>query len=182
MISHTVVSFDPFEYFFTIGASVGALTSSLIFRQKVRPVLLFFLALFIAYFLTPTAVTLPLWALLDTYTAFIVLLTAIFFKRKLYNLTKGRFSLLLSALIGLEADILFRLFLFVPLGTYNWLYDFSIDFVESVWVISSFITPIQVSVALFTTSLIGGLLLKVSRYLDLVRRCSRLFPIFQLTK
>ena len=162
MISHTVVFVDPYEYFFTIGAPVGALISSLVFRQKLHQVLPYYVVLLAAYFLTPAAWNLPLWALWDTYTAFIVLITIVFFKKKLYNTAKGWLPLAFSALIGLEADILFRIFLFVPLGTYNWLYGFSLDFVRSIWVFSAFITPIQVGMALFTTSLAGAILLKAT--------------------
>ena len=162
MISHTVVLVDPYEYFFTIGAPAGAIISSLVFRQKLRPVFACYVTLLAAYFLTPAAWNLPLWALWDTYTAFIVLIAIVFFKRKLYSMAKGRLSLAFSALIGLEADILFRIFLFVPLGTYNWLYGFSIDFVRTVWVVSAFVTPVQVGIALLTTSLAGTILLKVA--------------------
>lgn len=163
MISHTVVFVDPYEYFFTIGAPVGVIISSLVFRQKLKPVLLYYVAMLTAYFLTPAAWNLPLWALWDTYTAFIVLITIVLFKRKLYNMAKRRLPLIFSALIGLEADILFRIILFVPLGTYNWLYGFSLDFMWSVWVVSAFITPIQVGIALFTTSLAGTILLKATK-------------------
>ena len=164
MISHTVVFFDPYEYFFTIGAPIGAAISSLVFRQKLRPVLPYYVALLAAYFLTPAAWNLPLWALWDVYVAFIVLIAVVFFKRKLYNVAKGRLPLIFSALIGLEADILFRIFLFVPLGTYNWLYGFPLDFVGGIWAVSAFITPIQVGIALFTTSLVGTILLNATRF------------------
>jgi hypothetical protein len=163
MISHTVIFVDPYEYFFTIGAPVGALVSSLVFRKKLRPVIAYYLIFLAAYFLTPLAWNLPLWALWDTYTAFIVLITAVFLKEKLYNKAKGRLAFAFSALIGLEADILFRIFLFVPLGTYNWLYGFPLDFVRSVWMVSAFITPIQVGIALFSTSLAGTILLKATQ-------------------
>jgi hypothetical protein len=163
MISHTVIFVDPYEYFFTIGAPVGALVSSLVFRKKLRPVIAYYLILLAAYFLTPLAWNLPLWALWDTYTAFIVLIIVVFLKEKLYNKAKGRPAFAFSALIGLEADILFRIFLFVPLGTYNWLYGFPLDFVRSVWMVSAFITPIQVGIALFSTSLAGTILLKATQ-------------------
>jgi len=162
MVSHMVVFFDPYEYFFTIGAPVGAMISSLVFRGRLRPVLPYYVALLGAYLLTPAAWDLPLWALWDTYIAFIVLIVAVLFSKRLYRIAKGRLTFALSALLGLEADILFRILLFVPLGTYDWLYGFSLDFVRSVWVVSAFITPIQVGIALFTTSLAGGILLKAT--------------------
>ena len=162
IISHTVVFFGPYEYFFTIGAPVGAMVSSLVFRGRLRPVLPYYVALLGAYFLTPAAWSLPLWALWDTYLAFIVLIMVVLFKRRLYGMVGGRFTFALSALIGLEADILFRILLFVPLGTYDWLLGFSLDFVRSVWIVSAVVTPIQVGIALFTTSLAGRILLKAA--------------------
>jgi hypothetical protein len=162
MISHTVVFFGPYEYFFTIGAPIGAMISSLIFRERPRPVLPYYVVLFGGYFLSPAAWNLPFWALWDTYIAFAVLLLVVLFKERLYGLGGGTFTFALSALIGLEADILFRIFLFVPVGTYEWLYGFSSDFVRSVWAVSAFVTPIQVGIALFTTSLAGRVLQKAT--------------------
>ncbi|MFH0897491.1 MAG: hypothetical protein V1850_05550 [Candidatus Bathyarchaeota archaeon] len=164
MVSHTVVFLDPYEYLFTIGAPIGAAISSLVFRQRLRLVLPYYIAILAAYFLTPAVWNLPLWALWDTYIALIILITTILFKKMIYKLAKGRLSLVFSTLIGLEADILFRIFIFVPMGTYDWLYGFSLDYVKSVWVVSAFITPIQVGISLFTTSIVGVILLKVTRF------------------
>jgi len=162
MISHTVVFIGLYEYFFTIGAPVGAMISSLVFRGRLRAVLPYYLVLLGAYSLTPTSWSLPFWALWDTYTAFIVLIALVLFKRRLYDMAKGRLAFTFSALIGLEADILFRIFLFIPLGTWNWLYQFPLEFVQMVWVVSAAVTPIQVGIALFSTSLAGRGLLKAT--------------------
>jgi len=162
MISHTVVFIGLYEYFFTIGAPVGAMMSSLVFRGRLRAVLPYYIVLLGAYFLTPTSWNLPLWALWDTYIAFIVLIAVVLFKRRMYGIAGGRFTFAFSALIGLEADILFRIFLFVPLGTWDWLLQFPLEFVQMVWVVSAAVTPIQVGIALFTTSLTGTILLRAT--------------------
>jgi hypothetical protein len=162
IISHTVAFIGLYEYFFTIGAPIGALISSLVFRGKLRLVLPYYVALLGAYFLTPTSWSLPLWALWDTYVAFVVLIAVVLFKRRLYDVAGGRLAFAFSALIGLEADILFRIFLFVPLGTWSWLLQFPLEFVQMVWVVSAAVTPVQVAIALFTTSLAGGMLLKAT--------------------
>src|SRR4030042_1659288 len=46
MVSHTIFFLDPYEYLFTIGAPIGAVISSLVFRQRLRLVLPYYLALF----------------------------------------------------------------------------------------------------------------------------------------
>ena len=71
-------------------------------------------------------------------------------------MAEGRLTYAFSALVGLEADILFRIFLFIPLGTWSWLYQFPLEFVQMVWVVSAAVTPIQVGIALCIISLAGG--------------------------
>ena len=155
MISHTVILGDPYEYFFTLGAPLGAAVTSLVFRERTRAVLVYYVALLAAYLFSPPAGSLPLWALWDTFAAFVVLIIVVLSRRKSYRLINGRLALVFSTLIGLEADILFRVFLFVPLGTFDWLYGFSLDFMRDVWILSAFITPIQVGIAMVSTFLAG---------------------------
>jgi hypothetical protein len=90
------------------------------------------------------------------------LVVVILTKRRLYGVGGGRLTYVFSALVGLEADILFRIFLFVPLGTWSWIYQFPLEFVKMVWVVSAAVTPIQVAIALLITSLAGGVLLKAT--------------------
>jgi hypothetical protein len=171
MISHTMILGDPYEYFFTLGAPLGAAVTSLVFRGRTRPVLVYYTALLAAYLLSPPARSLPLWALWDTFAAFAVLISFALSRREYYCLAKGQLAFVFSALIGLEADILFRVFLFVPLGTYDWLYGFSLGFIRDVWIVSAFITPIQVGIALVSTFLAGAMIDTVTHDL-MSKHCS----------
>ncbi|MCJ7608296.1 hypothetical protein MUP00_01305 [Candidatus Bathyarchaeota archaeon] len=170
MISHAVILSDPYEYFFALGAPLGAAVTSLVFRERTRSVLAYYATLLAAYLFSPPAGNLPLWALWDTFTAFVVLIAVVLSRRESYRLANGRLALVFSTLIGLEADILFRVFIFVPLGTYDWLYGFSLSFVRDVWIVSALITPIQVGIALVSSLLAGTTIRTVTR--GLMSNCS----------
>jgi len=72
--------------------------------------------------------------------------------------TSRTYALIFSALVGLEADILLRILIFVPLGTYKWLYGFPVEFIQAIWVVSTFVTPIQVGLGSMLTLIVGNAL------------------------
>ncbi|MEM2922317.1 MAG: hypothetical protein QXF26_08400 [Candidatus Bathyarchaeia archaeon] len=146
---------DIYEFVFALGAPVGALVTSLTFRGRVAPVTAYYLFSLSTYFLSPNSNELPHWALWDTYLAFFALLTVILFGGKLFIGRTNAGALTFSAFIGLEADILFRIFVFIPLGTYKWLYGFPVEFVQAVWVVSAVLTPIQVGLGTLLTFAVG---------------------------
>ena len=117
-----------------------------------------FYTLFLSvYFLTPASRNLPLWGMWDVYLAFIALLTITILK-----VAKPR--ILVFSLIGLEADILFRIFLFVPLQTYRIFYGFNIETVKFIWMAGAFITPIQVGISLIFTTILYSMLFRTVRF------------------
>ena len=146
---------DVYEFIFALGAPVGASVSSLAFRGRLIPIAAYYVFSLAAYFLSPSSVSLPFWALWDTYIAFFLLLAVVLIGRKRFETMKRTYVLALSAVIGLEADILLRIFIFVPLGTYKWLYGFSVEFVQAVWAVSALVTPIQVGIATLLTVIVG---------------------------
>ena len=80
MIGHQIYFQGSYEIIFTIGAPIGAAISAMTFKGQFKPVLLYYIALFSAYFITPVAWQLPIWGMWDTYIAFVVLVvTSIFF-------------------------------------------------------------------------------------------------------
>jgi hypothetical protein len=83
----------------------------------------------------------------DVYLAFIVLLIVTI-------ITFNKSRLLISTFVGLEADILFRIFLLIPLQTYSLFYGFTPEAMEGMWVLGAFITPIQVGIAILFTMII----------------------------
>ncbi len=156
MVGH-VVGFrgDMYEFLFALGAPVGAYVSSLAFRGRFKPIVAYYVVALSAYFLTPESRSLPLWALWDTYLAFLLLLTVTLIGKRRLGTLDRTYLLTTSTVVGLEADILLRIFFFVPLGTYRWLYGFSIEYVQAIWEVSAFITPIQVGIAVPITVIVG---------------------------
>ena len=75
-------------------------------------------------------------------------------KRRLATLDRT-YLLTTATVIGLEADILLRIFLFIPLGTYRWFYGFSVEYVRAIWELNAFIAPIQVGIAVPVTVIVG---------------------------
>lgn len=107
LVGHSIYFRGIHEFLFTIGAPVGAMIAGMLFRKKRSIPIIFFTVLLASYFLTPISWQLPLWGMWDVYLAFIVLLIV-----TIIRFNKSR--LLISTFVGLEADILFRIFLFNP--------------------------------------------------------------------
>jgi MFS family permease len=141
LVGHSIYFRGIHEFLFTIGAPVGAMIAGMFFRQRKRIPIMFFTILLASYFLTPISWKLPLWGMWDVYLALVVLMIV-----SVMNVNKGR--LLMSTFIGLEADILFRIFLLVPLQTYNIFYGLTLEAMKIIWVTGAFVTPIQVGLSM----------------------------------
>lgn len=160
MAGHSIYPRGNHEFFFTIGAPIGSLVSALLLRGRHRLVLVYFAALLGAYFATPVSWQLPLWGMWDTYLAFVGLLVADF---ALFRGKTGRtlpLHLAFYAFVGLEADILFRIFLFIPCQTYR-LFSFTPEDLQFIWIAGAVMTPIQVAISAIFTSAIGTPLMKI---------------------
>jgi len=155
-IGHYIYFRDPYEFIFTLGAPIGAMISGMLFRGNKKFPLLFFSLLLFAYFLAPISFDLPLWGIWDVFLAFGLLLTIILIK--IERIKPG-----FSAFIGLESDVLFRIFLLVPLQTYIIFYGFNLELMKKIWIASAFMTPIQVGLSLFFTILAFPLLKKATK-------------------
>jgi len=166
MIGHYIYFIDAYEFLFTIGAPIGAAISALLYKGKWKPVLSYYTALFITYFITPVAWQLPFWGMWDTYIAFAILIATIFLiKKGLWKDESKRlpFILAIAAFVGLEADVLFRIFVFVPGQTYRLFYGFDVETLQVIWRGSAVITPIKVALSTVTTVAIGHPLIKTLR-------------------
>lgn len=163
MIGHYINFIDVYEFLFTLGAPIGAAVAALLFKGKWKIVLSYYSALFVAYFVTPVSWHLPLWGMWDTYVAFAVLLAAVFMIEKgLWNkdLKRLPFFLAVSAFVGLEADVLFRIFVLVPGQTYSLFYNFEVEVLAGIWGAGAIITPIKVALSTFTTVMVGPPLIR----------------------
>lgn len=158
MIGHYIYFRDVYEFLFTLGAPIGVAMSALIFRGRTKPVLAYYSFLFAAYFATSEAWQLPVWGMWDTYVAFALLLATVILVRKGVWNYRSRLpvSLAVSAFIGLEADVLFRIFLFIPCQTYRLFYTFDVGALIVIWTSGAIVTPVEVLLSTMTTVLIGG--------------------------
>jgi len=165
MIGHSIYFIDVYEFLFTLGAPIGAMVSGFLFRGRWKMVLAYYTALLGIYFITPVAWQLPLWGMWDVYLAYVtLLLVSVTMARKgLWNPeSKGLlYVIALSALIGLEADILFRIFVFVPGQTYRLFYGLDARSLIPIWVEAAAITPIQVAMSILVTTTVGPPLIRV---------------------
>lgn len=169
MVGHYILFIDIYEFVFTIGAPIGAMVSALLFKGRWKPVLVFYVAAFAAYFMSPVAWQLPLWGMWDTYIAFALLLISILLIRKgWWRSESNKLPLILAvaALVGLEADVLFRIFILVPMQGYSFFYGWDAGFLQSVWTIGAILTPIKATLSTIATVIIGQPLLRVLRKVE----------------
>lgn len=155
-VGHSVSPRGLEEFLFTLGAPIGALMSGFLYQKRWIPLFGFFTALLMSYFLTPITQVLPFWGMWDVYIAYFLLLLVIgiiHLRSKWWKNNWVRYSL--SAFIGLESDVLFRIFLFIPVGTYQSIYGLPEEILASIWVAGALITPIKVGVSVLLTTFIG---------------------------
>ncbi len=167
-VGHFVYFRGTPEFLFTLGAPVGAMVSGLLFKGRWKPVFAYYTVLFVAYFATPVTWQLPVWGPWNTYLAYGGLCAAALTSA---NGKKGKmegkrlpYYLGLYAFIGLEADILFRIFLLVPCHTYQFIYGWPVEDLQLAWTLGAVVTPIQVALsALIVTPLVGMPLIRFLR-------------------
>lgn len=173
MIGHSINFVDVYEFLFTLGAPIGAMISALVFRGKWGIALAYYFALLGGYFVVPIAWQLPFWGMWDVYLAFTVLLATVAITTKWKNLwnvkSKARLIciLALSTFIGLEADVLFRIFLLIPCQTYQLFYNWDVGALQALWAMGAVETPIKAAISVIVTVLVGPPIIHVARRMSL---------------
>lgn len=165
LVGHTLYPRGVVEYLFTMGAPIGSLVTAFVYRNQWPIVILYYSVLLIAYGVSPVAATLPLWGMWDTYLAYgILLLAALTWNKGPHAKVIGRrLRFAACTLIGLEADVLFRIFLFIPCQTYTSLFNFTVADLHVIWGAGAVVTPIQVGLSsVFTATLVPPLLTALS--------------------
>ena len=161
MIGHFVNFLDVYEFLFTLGAPIGAVISSLIFRGKWSIALIYYTALLGAFFVTPVSWQLPFWGMWDVYLAFICLLiTSVMVKKwkTLWNTKSSSrliYILALSTFIGLEADVLFRIFILIPCQTYQLFYNWDVNALQGIWVLGAVETSTKAALSTIIAATVG---------------------------
>ena len=177
MIGHFIYFRGAEEFLFTLGAPIGAMVSGLLYRGKWKIVLVYYLALLGAYFATPIVWQLGDLAILGMWDVFLALgllfaVVAIIGKWKnLWNTKSSAclfYILALCTFIGLEADVLFRIFVFVPCQTYRVLgggYD--LDALRAIWVLGAVETSTKAALSTVVGVTAGLPITKVVRKMGL---------------
>ena len=161
MIGHYINFIDVYEYIFTLGAPIGAMISSLIFRGKWSIAITYYIALLSAFFATPVSWQLPFWGMWDVYLALVCLLgtsIAAIKRKELWNTSSSPrliYIIALSTFIGLEADVLFRIFVFIPCQTYKLFYGFNNEILQGIWAVGAVETPIKAALSTTIAAIIG---------------------------
>ncbi len=150
-------------YIFGLGEVLGALTSGLIFKGRWRDALIIYAIMLSAYFIHPLGRTLPAWALWDIYIAFsLILLSPRLINRALNdkeNTKKLTPAVAIASFIGIEADVLTRIFLLIPVGLYNVL-GIPENVLPVIWMAGAVETPVESIISVTASIIIGVPLLR----------------------
>jgi hypothetical protein len=107
--------------FGVIAEPLGVLVCGLLAKGRWKPTATIYSLMLAAYFLHPLGRSLPLWAVLDTLLALVLIFPAAKLSRSLYqeNVKNLSLALLLISFVGIATDSLARIFLLIPMGFYT---------------------------------------------------------------
>ena len=130
IVGHMVYTRDPLELIFMIGSPVGAGMAGLVYEHKWKSVFTIYSLLLLGYFITPITWSLSLWGIWDTLVGFVLVLVVTMVSRidKISQRLRSSatLGLILATIIGLESDILTRIFILIPGQTYWFLYGWDV--------------------------------------------------------
>ena len=147
MIGHSLIPRETaYEFVFTFGAPIGSMVSGFIFRGEWKKVFALYTIMLASYFATPISWQLPIWGIWDCLTAYILLIILGFIisTRGVKEIRQVS-PFAVSAFLGLEADVLFRIFVFIPCRTYYFFYGLPPEALVAIWTAPApVITPFKV--------------------------------------
>ena len=173
MLGHFIYFRGPYEFLFSLGAPIGAMISGFLFRGRWKIASIYYTVLLAIYFVTPVAWQLPVWGMWNIYLAYVVLLAAmLIIRKKSFKLESMGLlhAIAICAFIGLEADVLFRIFVLIPCQTYRLFYDFNVETLRSIWVLGAVETSIKATMTTIVTAIIGPPLIKTIKKTDFFSR------------
>lgn len=153
LLGHSLVFRDSiYEFVFTLGAPICSMVVGLLVKGEWRKVFLYYTILIGAYFLDPLSRVLPIWGMWDTFLAYSALLVFIIFRARVdTSRLKQGYLFALFTFLGLEADVLFRIFVLVPCRAYSAFYGLTPEALVFIWSVPApIITPVKVA---FSTAL-----------------------------
>jgi hypothetical protein len=154
-----------YEFVFTLAAPTGAMISGFVFRGDWKKAFAYYTAMLVSYFVTPISWRLPSWGMWDCYVAYVILIALGVITSVRGSDEINRMSLFaVSAFLGLEADVLLRIFILVPCQTYRFFYGLTPEALVAIWAVPApLITPFKVLLSTFITTLIGPQIMRVLR-------------------
>lgn len=163
MIGHYVSPRETvYEFIFTLGAPIGSMMSGFMFRGEWKKVFVYYTVMLGSYLVTPVSRLLPIWGMWDCYLAYAILLVLGIMKGiRGSERTKRISPFAVCAFIGLEADILLRIFILVPCQTYGFFYGLPPEALVAYWTAGALITPLKVLLSTFAATLIGPRLVRL---------------------
>ena len=144
---------------------MGAACAGLAFKGRWREVAAIYAMMLIAYFAHPLGRALPAWCLWDIYLAAGAILPACLVSKRLSAEGSLRSSILslaiaLSAFVGVEADVLTRIFMLIPGFFYVFLVpEPVIETLTAWWVMGAMTTPIEALLCMAFSAWIGPAIL-----------------------
>jgi hypothetical protein len=161
LLGHVLYPRDLTELLFMLGAPLGASIAGLVYQRRWRPVLGIYTFLLLGYFKDPVARALPLFGIWDVLLGLCLVLvfalTAHVYPRAL---DKDAVLLALAVVIGLESDILYRVFVLVPCQAYSLFYGWTPADLQLLWLGAGLVTPVKVAISALVTFAIGLPLLR----------------------
>ncbi|MBS7644928.1 MAG: hypothetical protein QXR65_05425 [Candidatus Bathyarchaeia archaeon] len=147
----------PVENFFGFAEGIGALGAGLLAKGRWRPVAFLYAILFAAFLVHPVARVVPLWTLWDIYLAFTTLLVSgLLFKAVLNRRDPKGLPIRVgvTAFVAVELDVLFRIFMLIPLGLYR-LYPIPLELMPEIFIAGAFTTPLEAGYTVVVCGVVG---------------------------
>ncbi|UCE43671.1 MAG: hypothetical protein JSV57_04765 [Candidatus Bathyarchaeota archaeon] len=154
-----------YEIIFALGAPVSSLISGFAFRGQLKRVFAYYTVMLGSYFATPISRRLPIWGMWDCYVAYalLIVLCVILITRGLDEI-KRMSPYAVSAFIGLEADVLLRIFVLVPCHGYQFFFGWTPESLAAIWTVPApIITPFKVLLSTFVVTLIAPQIRRIIR-------------------
>jgi len=170
LVGRTIKPTDPALFIFgVIAEPLGVLVCAFLARGRWRSAMPIYAVMLGAYFIHPLGRWLPLWTVLDTLLALVLIYPTAKIGNWVFkgNIRHLSISLILISFIGIATDALVRVFLLVPAGLYT-LFTSSPDAVYVMFVAGAVDSYIEDALVVIVSFLVGvPLLLALRKFLGL---------------
>ena len=170
MIGHSLFPRETiYEFVFTLGAPTGSMVSGFVFRGEWRRVFVYYTIMLASYFMTPISMRLPIWGMWDCYVAYgILIVLGVILSIRGSDEIKRMSPFAVGAFLGLEADVLLRIFILIPCQAYRLFLGLTPETLVAMWAVPApIITPFKVLLSTFFATLIVPQIMRILGKLEL---------------